>query len=125
MLAKLGKIFMVIPRFARLFRKALYFFAGERDYIKTSGIMRDVFKKVISDNLRPEVSRLKLPVLILWGEKDKATPVAAGRYINKTVKQSKLVTYSEGDHFIPYFIPYEIAKEIDKWYSELNFPLDK
>ena len=111
---------MIIPRFARLFRRILYFFIGEHDYVKTSGIMRDVFKKVISDNLRPEVSRLKLPVLILWGERDKATPIAAGRYINKAVRLSKLIIYSQGDHLIPYFMPREIAKEINKWHLE-NF----
>ncbi len=117
-LAKLGKIFMIFPQFTKLFRRILYFLAREHDYAKTSGIMRDVFKKVISDNLKPEVSKLKLPVLILWGKKDKATPIIAGRYINKVVRQSKLIVYSEGDHFIPYFMPRELAKEINEWYLE-------
>lgn len=121
--AKLGKMFMVIPQFAKLFKRVLYFLAREHDYVKTNGIMRNVFKKVVSDNLKPEISRLKLPVLILWGEKDRATPIAAGRHINKTVRPSKLVVYSQGDHFIPYFMPCEIAKEINEWYLE-NFCIE-
>ena len=123
-LAKLGKIFIVIPQSAKSFRKILYFFASGQDYIKTNDIMRDVFKKVISDDLKPEVSKLKIPVLIIWGEKDKATPVAAGRYINKVVRLSKLIVYSHGDHLIPYFMPCEIAKEIDEWYAK-NFGIER
>lgn len=123
-LAKLGKIFMLIPLFARLFRKVLYFLAQEHDYEKTSGIMRDVFKNVISDNLKPEISKLKFPVLILWGEKDKTTPITAARYINKVARRPKLIVYSQGDHFIPYFMPSEIAKEIDEWYLE-NFGTER
>lgn len=116
----MGKIFVIMPQFTGLFKKILYFLAREHDYAKTSGVMRDIFKKVISNNLKPEVSRLKLPVLILWGRKDKATPIAAGKHINKVVKSSKLIVYDQGDHLIPYYIPREIAKDINEWYLE-NF----
>src|SRR3989344_511590 len=119
LLAKTGKIFLITPQIANEFRKLLYKAAREHDYEKTQGIMRKIFKKVISEDLRPLVSKIKLPVLVFWGRSDKVTPVADAYYIKSALKTSKLVTYKDQGHKLPYEKSRKLALEIEKWYLKL------
>ncbi len=114
-LAKTGKIFLLTPDIADMFRKLLYKFAREHDYEKTSGIMREVFKKVISEDLRPGLRNIKVPTLILWGEKDKMAPVSGADLINKSIQNSTIKIFNEEGHRLPYNKPKILAREIDKW----------
>src|SRR3990170_7476919 len=52
-MAKSGKIFLLVPQIAKRFRKLLYKAAHEHDYEKTQGIMREIFKKVIAEDIKP------------------------------------------------------------------------
>lgn len=119
-LAKVGKIFLIIPPLALFWRKVLYKFAGEHDYEKTKGIMSEVFKKVVSEDLRPQVSLIKIPTLILWGKLDRITPVRDAYFIKKVVNNSKLQVFEDHGHRLPYEKPEEVAKEIEKWAKSLN-----
>ena len=63
-IAKAGKMFLITPEIAQSFRKLLYKAAREHDYEKTHGIMREIFKKVISEDLKPLLPKIKVPTLI-------------------------------------------------------------
>jgi len=120
LLAKTGKIFLIIPPLALIWRKLLYKLAGEHDYEKSQGVMREVFKKVVSEDLKPYVSLINIPTLILWGKLDRVTPVKDAYFINKKVNVSKIIIFNNLGHRLPYEKPEEVAKEIDKWSKSLS-----
>lgn len=119
-LAKIGKVFLLFPPLAFFWRKVLYKLAGEHDYEKAKGIMKEVLKKVIAEDIRPVIFKIKLPTLILWGNLDTVTPVKDAYFIEKAQPKSKLIIFNNQGHRIPYIKPAEVAKEIEKWAKSLN-----
>ena len=119
-IAKTGKVFLAAPVLAKNFRKLLYKAAHEHDYEKTHGIMKEVFKKIISEDLKPILSKIKLPVLIQWGKNDKVTPRADALLIKKMITNAKLIEYDNVGHRLPYEKDGIIAKAIDQWSKTLN-----
>jgi len=119
-LAKTGKVLLITPQLANKFRKLLYKAAREHDYERTHGIMSEVFKKIISEDLKPLVSKIKVPTLVLWGEEDKMTPIKDAHFIKSALPGSKLVTYKRQGHRLPYEKPEQLALEIEKWYRQLS-----
>jgi pimeloyl-ACP methyl ester carboxylesterase len=114
-LAKVGKVFLLFVPFAKAWKRFLYKIVREHDYEKTKGVMRETFKKIISENLKPLICSIKVPVLILWGEKDVMTPFTDALFIKKTLPKSKLVAFQNNGHKLPYEKPKQLAKEINKW----------
>lgn len=119
-LAKVGKLLLIKPQLANRFRILLYKLAREHDYEKTQGIMREVFKRVVSEDLKPILPRIKLPTLILWGEDDKMTPVKDAYYLKARIRKSKLIVYKSHGHRLPYEIPNVLGKDIDLWVRRRN-----
>lgn len=119
-LAKAGKIFLIIPPVATFWRRLLYKLAKEHDYEEAQGIMKEVFKKVISEDLKPTVERIKVPALVLWGKEDRMTPISDAYYIKKTLPAAKLVVFEGEGHRLPYDRPEVVAEEIEKWVKNLN-----
>lgn len=119
-LAKAGKVLLITPIIADKFKKLLYKSAREHDYEKLDGIMRDIFKKVISEDLRPNLKDINIPGLVLWGGLDRMTPIKDAYYIDRNLKGSKLIIFKDQGHRLPYEKGKELAKEIEKWNKELN-----
>jgi len=118
-LAKIGKVFLIVPVLANIFKKLLYKAAHEHDYEKTGGIMKEVFKKVISEDLKPLIKKSKHKTLLFWGENDRVTPISDAFYIMKALPKSTLISYDGVGHRLPYEKPQELAKEINLWYQKL------
>ncbi|MFA5368574.1 MAG: alpha/beta hydrolase [Candidatus Paceibacterota bacterium] len=70
--------------------KAVYRLAGVSDYYKANPIMREIFKKVISEDMTHLASRLKKPCLLVWGENDKATPLSDAFTLKDLIVDSDL-----------------------------------
>lgn len=121
-LAKVGKLLLLpgMKGLAAPFRRLLYKAAREHDYEKTKGVMREVFKKVIAEDLRPLLPRIKAPTLIVWGKKDRMTPVSAAYLARKKIKKTKLLIFPRAGHRLPYERPEELASEITKWSKSLT-----
>ncbi len=118
LLAKAGKILMAVIPLANLWRKLLYKLAREHDYEKASSKMKVIFKKVISEDLKPLIPKIVLPVLVIWGRIDRITPVSDAYFLKKNLKNSKLLVYENFGHRLPYENPQAIASEIDKWTNQ-------
>ncbi len=119
LVAKLGKVFLIYPKIAKNFRRLLYKLAREHDYEKTQGIMREIFKKVVNEDLKDSVSKIKIPVLILWGEKDKMTPIKDAFFLKSRILGSKLVVFENQGHRLPYEDPKKVALEINSWQKQI------
>ncbi|MFN3863271.1 MAG: alpha/beta fold hydrolase [Erythrobacter sp.] len=66
-----------------------------------------------------EIARVKTPTLILWGEEDRIIPVAAGRWLERTLPNSTLVVYPGIGH-----LPHEEAaaaslRDLKPWLAKL------
>jgi len=92
-LAKIGNaIFSKNPllRFKENARNFFYWILQIKDYSKAKGIMRETMKKIIGEDLLPELSKIKIETLILWGEKDKTLPLKYAFLFKENIKNSKL-----------------------------------
>ena len=86
-LSKVFKVFSFIP----FLRKAFYkFVVGKSDYLSIQGVMRDIYLKVIGEDLSEALPQVEVPTIIIWGEKDNITPLNDAKIINKKIKDSKL-----------------------------------
>lgn len=110
-LAKIGRLVFPTARF----RQLLYKLAREHDYEKASGVMKETFKKVISEDLKPLLSQLKVPVLVLWGTEDKMTKYSDALIISSKIRQAKLVSFPGVGHRLPYEGPELLAEKISQW----------
>jgi len=83
----------------RFFRKIFYRFVLKKtDYVNLKGVMKETFKKVINEDLTPLLSKIKVPTLIIWGEKDKITPLSDAFLMKKEIKNSKLEILKDIGH---------------------------
>ena len=82
--------------------------------------MKNIFKKVVAENLRPKVKKIRLPVLILWGRKDRMTPISDAYYIKNTLPKAKLSVFENDGHKLPYDKPKEVAENIETWAKNLQ-----
>ncbi len=83
-LFKLGKIFLP-KNIAEKLSKSL----SSDDY-KSAGNLRESFKKIITQDISQEASLIKIPTLIIWGEKDSEVPLSSARILKNLIKNSTL-----------------------------------
>lgn len=110
--SKLIKLFYFLPGYT-FFRKAVYkFVIRKSDYIYTEGIMKDTYLNVVSDDTSFNLPFIKVPTIIIWGDKDESTPVEGARFANEKIKNSKLVIISGADHLMHKKIPEILAQKV-------------
>ena len=68
-----------------------------------------------------QIAAIEVPTLILWGEEDRLISVEAGRWFDRVIPESELVTYPGIGH-----LPQEEATEatlsdLEKWLIKRNF----
>lgn len=73
--------------------------AGSDDYRKLSGVMKETFKNVVNEDQTRELNKITLPTLIVWGDKDKDTPIYMAKRINRSIKNSSLIVFKGEGHF--------------------------
>lgn len=72
---------------------------GSTDYKDSSGIMRKILVIVVNENLLPLLNKIKAPTLLIWGDKDTATPLYMGKIMEKEIKDSGLVVLENTGHY--------------------------
>ena len=96
--SKLVKIFSFLPYYA-LFRKAVYkFIIRKSDYVYVDGVMKETYLNIISEDLSFKLPFVKAPTVIIWGDKDESTPPEDAYYIEKQIKNSKLIMIPGASH---------------------------
>lgn len=71
---------------------------GSEDYKASSGITRNILVKVVNEDLKDNLKDIKVPTLIVWGDKDDATPLYMGEMMHKEIENSKLIVL-QGGHY--------------------------
>jgi len=111
-IAKFIKLFQFLP-FYPLFRKAVYkFIIRKSDYVYAEGIMKETYLNVISDDVSYKLSFIKVPTVIIWGDKDQSVPIEDAHIINRKIKNSKLVIIPGADHLLHKKMPELLAEKV-------------
>jgi len=72
---------------------------GSEEYRSLSPIMKESYKKIVNEDLSHCASKIKNKTLLVYGKKDKTTPInEEGQTFNTLIKNSTLVAL-DGGHF--------------------------
>lgn len=82
-------------------RKLILDLMTSEDY-RSSGKMKDIFKKIVVQNVSEDAKKIKIPTLIVWGDKDKEVPVSTAKDLKKLISHStvRIVWNTEHDPFM-------------------------
>lgn len=72
---------------------------GSADYAGSSPMMRAILSKVVNEDLTDRLPMVKAPTLLVWGEKDTATPLSDAKLMNKLIPDSGLVSFPGCGHY--------------------------
>ena len=84
----------------RMLRDALYQRLQSQDYAN-AGPLRATLVKVVNEDLRPILPRIKSPTLLVWGERDRDVSLAAVQTMARLIPNAQLVIFENAGHF-PY-----------------------
>ncbi len=115
LLAKTGKVFFLLPPFSFFRRFAVWFLyklAREQDYFRADEFLKLTMRNVLRERLEPLLKKIQVSTLILWGKKDKITPVADAYIFAGEIKDSRLKVFKDGDHGLPFKLVEKVAREI-------------
>jgi len=112
--SKIGHLIFSLPilRFFRTYaEKVVYFLAGEKDYrFIQQAFLKETFKKVISENLISLLPQIRTRTLMVWGEKDKMTPLEDAHIMKEKIKGSELEVLDDIGH-LPYIESPELLSQ--------------
>jgi pimeloyl-ACP methyl ester carboxylesterase len=100
-ITKIFKAIFSIPGlniFRSRIRKKFYSAIDSVDYIE-AGKMTESYKKIIRDDLTNDLSKVKTPAVLIWGEKDSITPLWQGELMQEKIVGSKLFVIVGAGHF--------------------------
>ena len=114
-LAKVGGRLFCLPGLRRLSsaaRRVLYLAADSPDYSKTSGIEREIFKRITKQDVSGYLPGITVPTLVVWGQKDAYVPLSAGRRIARCIPGARLEVVPGGRHGLHIQKPQELLEII-------------
>lgn len=79
--------------------------------------MELTYKRLMSEDLRTVAKGINVPTLLVYGSKDKDTPVKYGRLFHSAIPKSRLEVVNAG-HFVHQEIPDELAGMVDDFLKE-------
>ena len=74
-------------------------FFDSKDYLSLDSVMKKSFVKIVNEHLDDNLKNVKNKTFIVYGEKDKETPVYMAKRLNKNIKNSKLLLIKGAGHF--------------------------
>jgi pimeloyl-ACP methyl ester carboxylesterase len=115
--AKMGKILFKLPFVEKLdvFAKKAFYRIIHSDYNKTSGIQREIFKKIIQEDQSGILSSISIPTLVIFGDKDTYVHPSDGEKIAHMIVGSKLEMVSGGKHGLHIQQPENLFRIIDNF----------
>ncbi|MDO8529248.1 MAG: alpha/beta hydrolase [bacterium] len=98
--SKIGKSGLIF--FPKTFRektkKSFYKLIDAEDYPQ-SGAMKEIYLKIISEDLKRDMEKIEVETVLIWGEKDKDTPLSDGLTMKSLIKNSKLFVIKNAGHY--------------------------
>ncbi len=113
--AKIGKLIFRLPyieKFDVWAKKVLYKTADSPDYNGTSGIKREIFKKIVRQDLTEYLPKISVPTLLVQGNFDKYVPIEDSEKAAKLIPNAKLEIVQFGRHGMHFQLPKILYKII-------------
>lgn len=118
---KIGKI-VLSPRIFSWMRELakglLYTLLRNSDYAKAKGIMRETMKEILKENISSSLPSIKTPTFIIWGEKDRMTPLENAYVFQKNIPNAQLKVFPGVGHSPHLKIPEECASVIADFFKK-------
>lgn len=99
-------------------RRLLYKLARVSDYEEAPPLTRETMANLILADLAPELNKISAPTLIVWGARDKTTPLSDGKLMHKLIPDSKLYIVPGARHSPQFTHPKEVCDKIIKWLND-------
>lgn len=116
---KLSKVFAPLKKVEPL-RKIVHKILGANDYDNAPENMKQTLTNMLDSDKDLDISLVKTPTAIVWGDEDQITPLRQGRKMHELIKGSTL-TVKEGWRHSHYLRSVsELASEIAKQYKTLT-----
>ncbi len=91
-------ILKILPKQDKLREKVLQKF-GSQDYKNSPEVLRKTMSNIINEDQKKYLPQIKVPTLLIWGEKDTATPIEDAKIMEKLIPDAGLVTYKNSGHY--------------------------
>ncbi len=98
-------------------KKKIYNALFSPDYMETSGIEREIFKKVIREDMRHVLSKIVQHTLVFWGRHDSYTPLRHGKMIARLLPEAELVIFRDGRHGLHHTHSADILSKLKARYT--------
>ena len=72
---------------------------GSADYAAASPLMRQSMVKVVNTDLKQEMPEIRIPVLLIWGDRDQDTPLADGKTMEALMPEAGLAVIEGAGHY--------------------------
>lgn len=96
----LQKIGNILPKqIKNKWKEYLFNRFASSDYKNLSNNMKTTFKNVVNEDLTPYLKDIRSNTLLIWGDKDDATPIKDAYIMNKLIKDSELIVLEGTTHF--------------------------
>jgi len=76
----------------------LYQVADSPDFSKTNGTKRDIFKKIIRQDLQHLLPSISIPTCVIQGTDDTYVPFRHGKRIAEGIRSASFVVIEKGRH---------------------------
>ena len=60
--------------------------------------MREIYLKIIQQDISKDFSKISIPTIIIWGERDSVTPIQHAYFIKEQISGAKLEVLPKIDH---------------------------
>jgi pimeloyl-ACP methyl ester carboxylesterase len=104
-----------LRRVKDLARNIFYILIRHRDYQKLKGAMRETFKKVVDEDLAPDLSKISTNTLIIWGERDRAVPLKDSYFLKEKILNSVLEIIPKASHTLNLENPEKLSEVVLKF----------
>lgn len=125
LLAKTGRAVFHVPFLASLrpfARKILYSLVGSKDYYRLDTQkavhMKETFNSIVKMDVASLLPRIKVPTLIVWGDKDRLTPLKDAYFANQRIAGSRLEVVRNGRHGLNLEMPEMLAEKISAFIEQ-------
>ncbi len=96
----LQRLARVVPKKWRArYRKKIFKLFASSDYLALNALERETFKNIVNLDLTDYLKDIKTETLILWGDKDTATPLSDGILMKKKIRDSELIVFKNSTHY--------------------------
>lgn len=105
-------IYLAPINIQRNIKRIGYKMISRPDYVKTYGIMREIFQRVIREDLTPSFPLVTVPTFLIWGKEDRITPLKDARIMERAIPGAQLFLISKSGHNLHVDAPHELIKLI-------------